>query len=123
LIKTICKSEGGIDLSNIFLSFGYSKFVSKNDSDYYENFMRCCCNCHFCINRFKYGLDKSIHTNIYSGSNSDLLCVVVFNELLNKFGLVTELSINKQIYSNKSNNLLSDYYYWLFGFYNKKIDL
>ena len=83
--------------------------------------MRCCCNCYYCINRFNYNNSIEFHKNKYSGSNSDLLCVVIFNELLKKFGLVTELVINKQIYNNKSNNLFSDYYYWMYGFYNKKI--
>jgi hypothetical protein len=122
-ITTICKSEGGIDLTALFLSLGYSQIVDKNKNDYHDNYMRCCCNCYYCINRFYYNLSDGFHKNKYSGSNSDLLCVVIFNELLKKFGLVTELVINKQIYTNKSNNLLSDYYYWMYGFYNKKIEL
>lgn len=106
-IETIYKSEGGINLSSIFLSFGYSQFVNTNMLDYYANFIRHSSNDDF--------------ENIYSGANSDLLCLVVFNEILNKFGLVTELKINSQVYSNKSNTFGSEIYYWLFGYYNKRI--
>ena len=41
--------------------------------------------------------------------------------MLIKFGLVTELIINDKNYTNKSNNLFSNYYYWFYGYYNKKI--
>lgn len=117
-IETINKSEGGIDLSNVFESFGYSQIVKKNEYDYHKNFMRCCCDCYYCINRFNLNI-KMIHSNKYSGSNSDLLCIVIFYELLCKFGLVTELIIHDDKYTNKQNNLFLEYYYWIYGYYNK----
>lgn len=123
LIGTIHKYEGGIDLSGLFLSLSYSKIIEKNNCDYHCNYMKSYCNCYYCINRFNYNISDTFHKNIYSGSNSDLLCVVIFNELLKKIGLVTVLVIDNQIYTNKSDGLLSEFYYWFYGFYNKKIEL
>jgi len=119
ILNTIYKSEGGIDLSLIFLSFGYSQFLNTNCINYHLNFIRCCCNCNYCTSSFNLAYNSTFHKNIYSGSNSDLLCVVVLNEMLIKFGLVTELSIGSRVYSNKSDGLGSDLYYWLYGFTNK----
>jgi hypothetical protein len=116
-IETCSIYQGGIDLSNIFESFGYSKIVEKNKNNIYRNFIRCCCNCYHCVNMIN---NKLNHSNTYSCYNSDLLCIVIFNEMLIKFGLVTEIVINHKKYTNKSNNLFSDYYYWYYGFYNKK---
>jgi len=121
-IKTISKAEGGIDLSSIFLSFGYSELVNKKQSHFYLNFIRCGCNCYECINSFNINLNETYHSNRYYGSNSDLLCLVVFNEMLKKFGMITELEINDKIYSNKSNTIGSELYYQFYGYYNKHIE-
>lgn len=92
-LRTVAKAEGGIELSAIFYSFGYSYLVNHLNNDIYASFIRDCTN------------HNDSKGRIYSGYYSDLLCVIVLNEMLKKFGLVTELSINQVVYSNKSNAL------------------